>query len=93
MYDIAVNTYLVSIRQLLSLESRGKAHALVSWARRGGDSRHFILKIKLNCRHSDPTISSSLLWESRRDENLSYFPWSTVRLRTYFDISNRRVIV
>lgn len=60
-----------------------RAHALVSCARRGGDSRHFILKIKLNWRHSNPSISPSLLRESRRDENLNYFLGSTVRFRIY----------
>ncbi len=53
------------------------------WARRGGDSRHFILKSKLHWRHSDPSISSSSLWETRRDEHLNYFLGSTVRFRIY----------
>lgn len=61
------------------------------WARRGGDSRHFILKIKLHWRSSDPSISSSSLWETRRDEHLNYFLGSTVRLRIYLGDSCRQV--
>lgn len=69
-----------------------RAHALVSCARRGGDSRHFILKIKLNWRHSNPSISPSLLRESRRDENLNYFLGSTVRFRICFSGTSPRLV-
>lgn len=72
-----------------------RAHALhVSCARRASDSRHFILKIKLNWRHSNLSISSSLLRESKGMKIwITSFFWSTVSFRTHTGPASRPVSI